>query len=82
MSTKIGVLKTKLLTVLPTFPHPGLDPFTIEREVHKDGKVYEHKQYEAAVAQLLCEKLVVESKGLFRKKGDSSDGQESDGNIT
>ena len=62
-------LKGKILTVLPNPPHPGLDPFFVEKEIHKYGKVYPHEAYESAVFELLTEQLIEEAvQGLFRKK--------------
>jgi hypothetical protein len=67
---KISALKSRLLTVLPTRPHPGLDPFAIEREVHKDGKHFTENQWEEAIDQLLREGQLEENHGLFRRKTD------------
>jgi hypothetical protein len=67
----VSVLKCRLITALPSHPHPGLDPFSIEKEIHKDGKCYSDAQYGEAVAQLLKEKQVEENHGLFRKTSPS-----------
>ena len=61
-------LKGRLLAVLPSAPHSGLNPYVIETEMAKlTGKKYTDDQYGDAVTILLSEKSIEENGGLFRK---------------
>ena len=64
--TSIAALRAKLLLSLPEAGQPGLCPYWIEKEISKD-QVYTDEQYGEAIGQLIDEKLVCESQGLFKK---------------